>query len=282
LFLTQLRALTIQAKIRARRRRIDFHSNWSSRSTDEGFTVMLSNPSTGATLGTASAIGTIRNYDPVLSITTASADEAEGLTGSQLDSILVGSGTINLGAGSDTINLKSTSADLNNLGATDASIQSVDVISAAAAGSGVTITLSGQSENFTIAGGSGADTIVGGDGADKIIGNGGGDTLTGHGGANTYTYNTTSDSLPGTYDTITDFLHGQDQIDLSALAGLTAVVTETSVPAAIAAHTIDIVTTGGNTVIYANTTNDWQTIGATDMEIHLAGVTNVTSSDLFF
>ena len=29
--------------------------------SDEGFTVTLSNPSTGATLGTASAIGTIRN-----------------------------------------------------------------------------------------------------------------------------------------------------------------------------------------------------------------------------
>ena len=51
--------------------------------SDEGFTVTLSNPSTGATLGTASAIGTIRNDDApsVLSIATASADKAEGQSG---------------------------------------------------------------------------------------------------------------------------------------------------------------------------------------------------------
>ncbi len=49
--------------------------------SSEGFTVTLSNPSTGATLGTASAIGTIRNDDAVLSIATASADKAEGQSG---------------------------------------------------------------------------------------------------------------------------------------------------------------------------------------------------------
>ena len=41
----------------------------------------LSNPSTGATLGTASAIGTIRSDDAVPSIATASADKAEGQSG---------------------------------------------------------------------------------------------------------------------------------------------------------------------------------------------------------
>jgi Right handed beta helix region/Calx-beta domain len=52
--------------------------------SDEGFTVTLSNPSTGAMLGTASAIGTIRSDDAVpsvLSIATASADRAEGRSG---------------------------------------------------------------------------------------------------------------------------------------------------------------------------------------------------------
>ena len=84
------------------------------------------------------------------------------LTGAQLDAIIIGAGTINLGAGTDTINLTSTSADLNTLGATNASIQGVEAISAATAGSGVTITLSGQTEGFTITGSSGADTITGG------------------------------------------------------------------------------------------------------------------------
>ena len=46
------------------------------------------------------------------------------LTGAQLDAILIGPGTIDLGAGTgDTITLTTTSADLNTLGATDASIQ---------------------------------------------------------------------------------------------------------------------------------------------------------------
>ena len=38
------------------------------------------------------------------------------LTGAQLDAIIIGAGTINLGDGHDTIYLTSTSADLNALG----------------------------------------------------------------------------------------------------------------------------------------------------------------------
>ena len=48
---------------------------------DEGFTVTLSSP-TGATLGTASATGTIRNDDASLSIAALSADKTEGQSGS--------------------------------------------------------------------------------------------------------------------------------------------------------------------------------------------------------
>ena len=109
----------------------------------------------------------------------------ETLTGAQLDAIIIGAGTINLGAGTDTINLTSTSADLNALGATNASIQGVEAISAATAGSGVTITLSGQTEGFTITGSSGADTITGGSGNDNISGGAGADVITGGAGADT-------------------------------------------------------------------------------------------------
>ena len=93
------------------------------------------------------------------------------LTGAQLDAILIGAGTINLGAGTgDTINLTSTSTDLNTLGATNNSIQGVEAISAAGAAAGVTITLSGQTEAFTITGSDQADTITGGSAADTIVG----------------------------------------------------------------------------------------------------------------
>lgn len=66
-------------------------------------------------------------------------DDSITLTGLQLDHIIVGNGTIDLGAGThDTINLTSTSADLNTLGATDASIAGVEAVSASTAAAGVT------------------------------------------------------------------------------------------------------------------------------------------------
>ncbi|MDO8973127.1 Calx-beta domain-containing protein [Reyranella sp.] len=48
---------------------------------DEGFTVTLSNPSAGATIGTAAANATIRNDDASLSIAATVADTAEGQSG---------------------------------------------------------------------------------------------------------------------------------------------------------------------------------------------------------
>jgi len=47
----------------------------------------------------------------------------------------------------------------------------------------------------------------------------------------------------------------------------------------IAAHTIDIVTRGGNTAVYANSIGATQNVASADMEVHLASVTHVTSSD---
>jgi len=61
-------------------------------------------------------------------LTGTSGNDSITLTGAQLDAIIIGGGTINLGAGTDTINLSSTSADLNTLGATNASIQGVEAI----------------------------------------------------------------------------------------------------------------------------------------------------------
>ena len=99
-------------------------------------------------------------------------------------------------------------------------------------------------------------------GNDTLIGGGGGDTMSGHAAGavdptdtNTYIYNVTTDSRadPGNFDTITDFVHGLDEMDLSAIAGFTSVVSTTSVPATIAAHVIELVAAGGNTVLYSNT-----------------------------
>ena len=145
-----------------------------------------------------------------------SGNDSITLTGAQLDTIIIGGGTINLGAGTDTINLTSTSADLNTLGATNASIQGVEAISAGTAAAGVTIMLSGQTEGFTITGSANNDTITGGRGA----------TITGGAGVDRFVFN--SGSSPGTvggsgdagtitgYDVITDFSvnAGGDVLDM--------------------------------------------------------------------
>ena len=139
-------------------------------------------------------------------LTGTSGNDTMTLTGAQLDAIIIGAGTINLGAGTDTINLTSTSADLNTLGATNASIQGVEAISAATAGSGVTITLSGQTEGFTITGSSGADTITGGSGNDNISGGAGADVITGGAGADTLSGGAGNDTF---YLANGDFVSGE-------------------------------------------------------------------------
>ena len=144
------------------------------------------------------------------------------------------------------------------------------------------------SDSFAIIGSAGADTLIGGsNGNNTITGGGGGDTLTGGGANDTFVFKAITDSQPGAghFDTITDFTHNSDHIDFAAINGLNSTVQAvsfnslTAAPANIAAHTIDIVTSGGNKVIYANSTAASETLANASMEIHLTGVTNVASTD---
>ena len=132
--------------------------------------------------------------------------------------------------------------------------------------------------NDTLTGGAGDDQLNGGAGNDTITGGAGADRLGGGAGNDTFVFKAVTDSSPGStnYDTITDFAHASDHIDFSAIAGLTTIISDTSAPATLAAHTIDIVTSGSNTVIYANSTG---MMANADMEIHLTGTTGVTSAD---
>ena len=59
-----------------------------------------------------------------------------------------------------------------------------------------------------------------------------------------------------------------------------SVVTATSTPSTIAMHTIEIVASGGSTIIYANASAAAENTSAADMEIHLIGVSNATVSDV--
>lgn len=192
----------------------------------------------------------------------------------------VGADTVDGGAGTDAIYLTATSVDLNT--AKNSQIVNVEVVSAADASTGVVIDLSNQSENLAVIGSDLAGTIKDGSGNNTIKGGGGGDALTGGGGKDTFLYTLVTDSKPGAgnFDSITHFKHGSDKIDFSAITQLTKVATATSTPSTIAANTIELVTTGGNTIIYANATGASQSTVAADMEVHLIGVTNVTAADV--
>lgn len=64
-------------------------------------------------------------------------------------------------------------------------------------------------------GGSGSDTIIGNSGSNRLDGRGGGDTLTGGGGSDTFVFS------PGYgVDTVTDFTHGTDLIDIRGYSAI--------------------------------------------------------------
>jgi hypothetical protein len=153
-------------------------------------------------------------------------------------------------------------------------------------GSGATsVTDNDTSDTVKIVGTSGSNTIsTSGTANFTVSGVGGGDTLNhlGTTGHDTFAYLQTSDSKPGAgnFDVINGFIHNSDKIDFSAITSLTTVASANSTPASIAAHTIEIVTSGGNTTIYANATNSSESTASADMEIHLLGVTSITPTDI--
>jgi Ca2+-binding RTX toxin-like protein len=164
----------------------------------------------------ALAIPAISNVETG-NLTGTSGTDTVTLSGTQLDAIIIGSGTINLGTGTgDTINLTSTSTDLNSLGATNASIQGVEAISAFGAAAGVTITLSAQSEAFAVTGSNQADNLTGGSGADTIVGGAGADTISGGAGNDTITYDGLDVSIAGGTNTDTLVATGAATINLSS------------------------------------------------------------------
>ena len=151
-------------------------------------------------------------------------------------------------------------------------------------GSGLTVDAHlATQDTFNIVGSSHADTLIGGGKADTITGGGGGDTMTGGGGNDTFVFKATTDSHPADgIDTITDFAANADHLDFAAISGLNDtnqtvnIQTVSSCPLTIAAHTIDILTSGNETIVYANASDTAQAIAAVDMEIHLKDAPQLT------
>src|SRR6185436_6296300 len=131
------------------------------------------------------------------------------------------------------------------------------------------------------------DTINGGAGNDLLVGGAGGDNLTGGIGSDTFAYTAATDSSQGVgnFDTISDFTHAVDKIDFTNIAGIND--TQGSVQGALAntstlvnAHDNAWIESGGNTIVYVNTTNSAEAQSAAQMEIVLIGVNlGLTASD---
>jgi serralysin len=89
-------------------------------------------------------------------------------------------------------------------------------------------TIIGGSGNDTIIGSSGANVLIGGGGADRIVAGIGADVMKGDVGADVFVFATAAEAGWGaTRDQITDFQVGVDRIDVSAIAGLSFIGSNT-------------------------------------------------------
>ncbi|MDA7424684.1 calcium-binding protein [Thalassococcus lentus] len=142
------------------------------------------------------------------------------------------------------------------------------------AGGGVSDRLYGREGN---------DTLDGGSGFDAIFGNNGADTMIGGSGADRFIFFRASDSGvgDGNRDVITDFVSGEDRIEISRIdADLTTGGKQGFDFIGDAAFTgtggeLRYEQVGGNTIVQADRDGD----GAADFEIELTGITDLTESD---
>src|SRR6185437_8787351 len=137
-------------------------------------------------------------------------------------------------------------------------------------------------DSFVLIGSNSADKLIGGAHNDTIVGGGGADTLTGAAGNDTFVFKSATDSQPGVgnFDTITDFTHGLDILDLSAIAGATTVQGTVAEANTVGANSISwyVDNAHNQTIVLVNTT---ATANHVDMEIHLAGSNiNLSGSDI--
>ena len=142
----------------------------------------------------------------------------------------------------------------------------------------------GHGANVDVIGNALNNVIVGNSGNNVITGGGGGaDTLTGGGGHDTFKFVAVTDSAPGAYDTITDFQHGVDTIDLSAIDANTSVAGDQAFgfsAGQTAAVQFNKVTWHQDTLLNETIIQaDNNGIGGAEIEIHLAGLKTLTASD---
>ncbi|TWB88471.1 putative secreted protein (type I secretion substrate), partial [Bradyrhizobium macuxiense] len=253
--------------------------------TDGSHTIVASETDTAGNTGTASLTFTLDTVAPVITseISTGGSGKLT-LSGTSIPSgaVSVYDGATLIG----TTNTTSTGAwsfSTAKLSDTVHTFSATDV-----AGNTSNLAIFGSSAGDILNGGPGNDLIIGNGGADTIKGGAGADQLTGGAGNDIFVYAATSDSTVASHDTITDFTHNADKFDFSAIAGLNSLnqnvsinIINGSAPVNLAAHTIDVVISGGNAVMYANASGASESIsaGGEDMQINLLGISSLTVND---
>ena len=184
--------------------------------------------------------------------------------------VLAAGGNYNLSTNNATV-LPGLSLTIN--GAALGAGNTLTVDASAESDTTATYVLNGGSGNDSLTGGAGNDALTGGAGNDILTGNKGQDTLTGGAGADTFKFGATSDTIVALPDTIKDFVHGVDKIDLSSIdANLAANgrqhLTYAGSNSNTVAFSVTWSETAGNTVIHLDNTGDT----GSDAEIILTGV----------
>ena len=246
----------------------------------------------GAGTDTASYAASSSGVTVSLAAGTSSGGDAQGdtlisienLTGSGLNDTLEGNGANNVlngGAGTDTVSYEHAGAAVavslaitaaqNTGGAGTDTLSGFENLTGSAfndtlTGSTAANILMGLAGNDTLNGGAGADTLIGGAGNDTLVGGSGADILTGGLDADRFVFSALADSAPGTPDRITDFVHGTDIIDFSAIDANTSASGDQAFAfggqnANVVANSVTWFENGGNTFIQAdvsgNTTADF-------------------------
>src|SRR5439155_3003536 len=99
--------------------------------------------------------------------------------------------------------------------------------------------LTGSAFGDALSGTSSANVLSGLGGNDVLIGRGGADTLIGGDGADRFVFTAPADSSPAAPDTISDFVHAIDLIDLSAIDANTLLKKDQAF--AFAGHTANVI-----------------------------------------
>jgi Ca2+-binding RTX toxin-like protein len=155
-------------------------------------------------------------------------------------------------------------------------------------GRGGSDNLQGGDGHDALDGGNGADTLNGGIGDDILVGGRGADTLTGGAGADRFVFTSVAESTVAASDIITDFVHGEDRIDLSMIDANVSVAGNQAFGSAngssggglaageVAPNTARWDEVAGNTIILADINGDY----TADLRIVLSGTgLGLTASD---